>query len=489
MAPDQAQRPILAGFHPDPSICRAADGYYLVTSSFEYVPGVPIYRSRDLQDWEQVGHVLDRRSQLDVSRAAPSGGIFAPTLRYHDGCFYLITTNVSDGGGHLLVTATDPAGPWSDPIRMPGLPGIDPDLAWDADGTCYLTWSGYREHRPIGIVQAILDPRTGAVHSGPQLIWKGTGGQYPEGPHLHARGGVWYLVIAEGGTERGHLVAVARGPSPAGPFESHAGNPILTRRSTSSPVQGTGHADLVQRYDGSWAAVYLGCRPRGGNAGWCPLGREVFAQEVVWTDGWPSLAAPILPGGPARICSNDGTAMAQLAPVWASPRRHPRELISRTPHGWRITHDPGSEDAALVGRRQQHLFCRVRAELDAASGTGGLSLWIDPHHRYDLEVTGRTIRAIARIGSIRHVIAECAWTGATLQLHTEPAIASPQQSSAGPDVVVLSAGSTELARLDGRYLSTEVAGGFTGRMVGVHASSGHVTLTSWEYAGDDDGSP
>ncbi|MEA2169090.1 MAG: xylan 1,4-beta-xylosidase, partial [Solirubrobacteraceae bacterium] len=204
MEPDQAQRPILAGFHPDPSVCRAADGYYLVTSSFEYVPGVPIYRSRDLRDWEQVGHVLDRRSQLDVSRAAPSGGIFAPTLRYHDGRFYLITTNVSDGGGHLLVTATDPAGPWSEPIRMPGLAGIDPDLAWDADGTCYLTWSGYRDHRPVGIVQAILDPRTGTVHAGPQLIWNGTGGQYPEGPHLHVRDGVWYLVIAEGGTERGH---------------------------------------------------------------------------------------------------------------------------------------------------------------------------------------------------------------------------------------------------------------------------------------------
>jgi beta-xylosidase len=124
------QRPVIPGFHPDPSICLVGDTYYLVNSSFEYAPGVPIYRSTDLRSWEQIGHVLDRPSQLDVSKAGPSGGIFAPTLRHHDGRFWMITTNWGDDGGQLLVHADDPAGPWSEPVRIPSAMGIDPDLAW-----------------------------------------------------------------------------------------------------------------------------------------------------------------------------------------------------------------------------------------------------------------------------------------------------------------------------------------------------------------------
>ena len=131
---ETASKPILAGFHPDPSVCRVGEDYYLACSSFEYFPGVPIFHSRDLLRWTQIGNVLDRPEQLRLDGARSSGGIYAPTLRYHDGRFHLIVTNVS-GQGNILVTATDPAGPWSDPVSLPGVPGIDPDLAWDADGT------------------------------------------------------------------------------------------------------------------------------------------------------------------------------------------------------------------------------------------------------------------------------------------------------------------------------------------------------------------
>lgn len=250
--------PVIPGFHPDPSVCRVGDDYYLACSSFEYVPGVPLFHSRDLVHWRQIGNVLDRPAQLRLPWDTPSSaGIYAPTLRHHDGRFWLIVTNVSSGGGNLLVSATDPAGPWSDPVPLPGVPGIDPDLAWDEDGACWVTVAG--------ISQVRIDPYTGETIGEPRPLWSGTpGAKAPEAPHLHHVGDHWYLLIAEGGTERGHAVSVARGPAPTGPFEPCPANPVLTHRSTDDPVQNTGHADLVQAPDGTWWMVFLGVRPRGG---------------------------------------------------------------------------------------------------------------------------------------------------------------------------------------------------------------------------------
>lgn len=407
--------------------------------------------------------------------------MFAPTLRHHGGRFYLIVTNVSDGLGHLLVTADDPARPWSEPIRFPGLVGIDPDLAWDAAGTCYLTYSAYRDHRAIGIAQAIIDPDTGAILEPPAIVWAGTGASYPESPHLYAIEAAWYLLIAEGGTERGHLAAIARAPSPRGPFEPCPHNPILTARSTNAPIQCVGHADLVQRPDGTWAAVHLGTRTRGGNAGWSTLGREVFAREVAWRDGWPVVGDPIEPATPATLVTDDGTRSGALAPVWISPGRHPGELVD--PASFTIT------APALVARRQQHLHIRVRA---VVTGDAALVLAIDPAHRYELERIGDRVRAVACIGGASCVLGERAVAADTvLQLHTEPVRAlAPGLSSPGPDVVVLGVvdgdAYHELARLDGRYLSTEVAGGFTGRVVGIAARAAPVRVVQWEYAGRDD---
>ena len=330
------QRPVIPGFHPDPSICRVGDTYYLVTSSFEYAPGVPIFRSTDLRSWEQIGHVLDRPSQLDVSKAGPSGGIFAPTLRHHDGRFWMITTNWADDGGQLLVHAEDPAGPWSEPVRIPSAMGIDPDLAWDDDGTCLMSYAGFGPDGGEGIVQSAIDPLTGEVLTERRWLWSGTGGKFPEGPHLYRIGEWWYLLIAEGGTERGHAVTIARSRSPQGPFESNPGNPLITHRGTDEPVQNTGHADLVERPDGGWAIVYHGVRARGSSPEWHVLGRETFADEVVWEDGWPVLTGHVEPACRRTSRSPRTSTGDELPPSWVGGVALPvggRDVRGRRPCG------------------------------------------------------------------------------------------------------------------------------------------------------------
>src|SRR5215217_6358467 len=246
--------PILPGFHPDSSICRAGDDYYLVTSSFEYTPGVPIFHSRDLVHWRQIGHCLTRPSQLPLPLQQPSLGIFAPTIRHHDGVFSMVTTNldqlISTEGrqGSFYVTTDDPAGEWSESVWV-DQGGIDPSLLFDDDGRVYLSST----HNPRaadpdegstepgwGIQQSEVDIKTGRLLTEPRLIWTGTGGSHPEGPHLYKIAGRYYLMIAEGGTEYGHMETIARSHTPWGPWEACRHNPILSHRSYHSPIQATG---------------------------------------------------------------------------------------------------------------------------------------------------------------------------------------------------------------------------------------------------------
>ncbi|GAB2762447.1 glycoside hydrolase family 43 protein [Streptomyces bullii] len=387
--------PVIPGFHPDPSICRAGDDYYLACSSFEYFPGVPIFHSRDLVHWTQIGNVLDRLSQLRLPLDTPSSaGIYAPTLRHHDGRFWLITTNVNDGG-NLLFTATDPAGPWSDPIRLPDVHGIDPDLAWDDESNCWCTTAGVGQIR--------IDPRTGQSFGPQRRLWSGTpGAKAPEAPHLYRIGEYWYLLIAEGGTERGHGVSVARGRTPNGPFEPCPANPILTHRGTDHPVQNTGHADLVQAPDGTWWMVLLGVRPRGGTPGWHVLGRETFLAPVSWADGWPVvgepapvMAAPAWPlaPGPAEA-SRDDFDLSELRPSWVSPRSRPTEHCTTEERaGWLTLRARGGSlddpDVMFVGRRQRHLSCRASTLIDPGQGRGGLAVHLDERRRVRRSLRGR----------------------------------------------------------------------------------------------------
>ncbi|WP_405632509.1 glycoside hydrolase family 43 protein [Streptomyces sp. NBC_00016] len=489
-------RPVLPGFRPDPSVCRVGDVYYLANSSFEYAPGVPIHRSTDLRTWEHLGHALDRPAQLPLEGVSASGGILAPTLRHHDGRFWMISTLLVGEPKMFLVTAEDAAGPWSDPVWIPDALGIDPDLAWDDDGACLLTWTRFGE----GIVQAVLDPRTGALLTERRRLWQGTGGKFPEGPHLYRIGALWYLLIAEGGTERGHAVTIARGPSPSGPFEACPGNPILTARGSDAPVQSTGHADLVRRPDGTWAMVYLGVRPRGSSPEWHVLGRETFACEVRWSEGWPGPAAPIQPDAAPAFTEHLTETGQPLPPSWVAPGAFPADVLKTTDHGRRLTATGGP---AFVGRRQEHLYLRARATVvtdgqdGGPGGSGGLELRIDARHAVRVEVTDGRVRAVARIGAAHAVLGEAAVTGAaatggtTLELRVVPhSAATAFGTDMGPDEVVAGLHGTdgfrELGRIDGRYLSTEVAAGMTGRTVGLTCSEGEVLFRSFTYSGADD---
>jgi hypothetical protein len=488
------ERPVISGFHPDPSVCRVGSTYYLACSSFEYAPGVPLFRSDDLRTWRKTGHVLDRPSQLSLDRAGPSGGIFAPTLRHHDGRLWMITTNFSDREGMLLVTADDPAGPWSEPVWIDAPSGVDPDLAWDEDGTCLVTWSGVDEAGRTVIRQVAVDPVAGKVLGEPRQLWSGTGGKFPEAPHLYRIGGHWYLLIAEGGTDRGHAVTIARGPSPAGPFEPCPHNPVLTARSLNTTVQNTGHADLVQRPDGSWAMVFLGVRARGGTPHWHVLGRETFACEIVWDEeGWPRPGEPIEPDAaerPAEVEQLEELGAGDLPLSWVAAGRFPAELLGPAEDGVRRLTAGEGGGRSFVGRRQEHFVMTARARVDASHGAGGLELRVDPRHAVTLEVDDGVVRAVATIGEARAVLGElAAGPQVTLELRVAPPSGPAPSHIPGPDEIVAGVvepeGFRELGRLDGRYLSTETAGGFTGRMVGLTCARGDLAVTSFTYRGTD----
>jgi alpha-N-arabinofuranosidase len=490
------RNPVVPGFHPDPSVVRVGSDFYLVTSSFEFFPGVPIFTSRDLVHWKQLGHVLTRDSQLPLRKARPSGGIYAPTLRHHAGTFYMITTNV-DGGGNFFVTAKDPAGPWSEPVWLRDFGGIDPSLFFDDDGTVYLTGLSRPAGEPRGIYQATLDVRTGKLLQPPRLVWDRTGARYPEAPHLYRIRGRYYLMIAEGGTEYGHMVTIARSDSPWGPFEPCPRNPILTNRQTENdvPVQGTGHADLVEAPDGSWWMTFLAFRPVEGY--YHHLGRETFLAPVTWdADGWPvvnggrpvglEVEAAVLGAQPFPPSSTRTGFDAPLGPEWnhlRNPDASASALGARP--GWLTLRGAATSlgEAASptwVGRRQEHLSARVATLLDfvpARDGEeAGISVYMNPDHRYEIGVGRangrRQVFVRQRIGPhLEAVTASQPLAGiepVVLQVVSTPreyafsfgAVASGRPAVAG----------TPLGKAAARYLSSEVAGGFTGVYFGLFAT-------------------
>lgn len=284
--------PILHGFYPDPSIVRVEDDFYIVCSSFSYFPGVPIFHSRDMSHWEQIGHVLDRESQLPLTYEMISGGIFAPTIRYHEGTFYMITTNMSMGCKNFIVTSKDPKGPWSEMHIIEGADGIDPSLFFDEDGKVYYTGTTRFEDEGgnrQGIWCSEININIMELVGERKIIWDGAlkEAESPEGPHIYKRNGWYYLMIAEGGTEHYHAVTISRSKDIMGPYRGYEGNPILTHRHLGKnyPICNVGHGDMVELKDGSWYMVMLGSRLMDGYHK--ILGRETFLAPVTWEDGWP----------------------------------------------------------------------------------------------------------------------------------------------------------------------------------------------------------
>ena len=380
--PRTFENPILRGFYPDPSICRVGEDYYLVTSSFEYFPGIPIFHSRDLVNWQQLGHVLDRPSQLPLSGVKSSGGIFAPTIRFYKGCFYVVCTNVGTGG-NFVVTATKPEGPWSEPKYIDA-EGFDPSLFFDVDGTAYYTRDGNGPdiNHPL-IYAARIDLHKGKLLEKAKPIFAGTGGVWPEASHLYRFGSYYYLVIAEGGTYYEHSVVVARSKKPKGPFTTCPSNPVLGHRERPKhPFQAVGHVDLVDTLDGDTYAVLLGIRPKGGR--FHHLGRETFLVPVTFgDDGWPrfgkhgevevTLPAPNLPSTPALKPKSredfDGKKLPLEFVFVRNPEPKSHSLNAR-PGYLRLQGLAGTmtetEPLCFVGRRQQHFECSCTALLDFA---------------------------------------------------------------------------------------------------------------------------
>ena len=477
--------PAIAGFHPDPSICRVGDEYVLVTSSFEYAPGVPIFTSRDLVDWQQLGNVLDRPSQLNVRPGigGANGGIYAPTVRHHDGRLWMTTTNQHDvARGHLIVHASDPAGPWSEPVYTTGLIGIDPDLVWGHDGVCRLTWSDVVNG---GISQAEINPETGEVLSSPKEIWRGSGGAHAEGPHVFARGDWWYLLAAEGGTAAGHMVTIARSASIDGPYESAPDNPILSHRSTSLAVQATGHADIVELVDGQWAMVHLGIRQRGSFPRWHTNGRETFVVGLDWVDDWPMVDEDRFAVPSVRRDFSDEFATTPLHPRWISPGAHPANFAEPGPGGLRLRAGRQSD------HRESSKLLAVRAtdfEWEAAvTAVGDIALVvrIDDAHQATVERVGDTFSARVIIGPLDQVLGSIsAPRGSRPAVRAVP-FGGERGQRQGPDRILLGYDAdgdfVEIAAIDGRYLSTEVAGGFTGRVIGVEAIGADATVTRFDY--------
>jgi hypothetical protein len=479
-----AHRPIIPGFFPDPSICRVGDTYYLANSSFEYVPGVPIHRSTDLAEWELIGHALPDAAVVNAApgREGASQGIFAPTIRHRDGVFFVTTTSIRDvGRGQLIVHATDPAGPWSAPVYVEGTLGIDPDLAWTDDGTCLLSWRGFQ---PAGIHQVPIDPLTGERLGDASVLWQGTGLADTEGPHLIRRNGWWYLVVAEGGTHLGHGVSVARSRDPRGPFEPHPANPIFSHRSLEHEVQATGHPDLVELSDGSWAMVYLAIRPTGVFPRFHLNGRETFLAGIEWEDDWPVVVEDRFSVSETDAGFVDVFDTAALDSRWVTPSIAPTDVS--TPDGALVvSRGPDETDGrAVLATRIRDLEWEARAQF---TGDACLGVRIDAAHWYGVESVGATARVRAVVGALSQVVAAVPIEdGDALAIRSErhaPVLGETR----GPDDLVLGverAGTLiELARLDGRYVSTEVAGGFTGRMLTLEALAEGVRVRRAEYSG------
>jgi xylan 1,4-beta-xylosidase len=475
--------PVLGGMYPDPSVCRVGRDVYLVASSFEYFPGVPIFRSRDLVRWTQIGHVLTRKGQLDLTDTPSSGGIYAPTLRYHDGTYYVVTTLV--GRGSFVVTAPRPSGPWSDPVWLDE-EGVDPSLAF-LDGRVYYTRNGpgSDEDHPF-VYQAELDltDDRARLRRRPRVIWKGTGGIWPEAPHLYRRGGFYYLVTAEGGTSYGHSVVVARSRRPYGPFLASPHGPLLTHRDhPRHPVHATGHADLVELEDGSVWAVFLGIRPTGGRHH--HLGRETFLAPVSWEEGeWPRLGEAERPSAPPRTVERDDFDAPRLRGDWVfvrNPKRGSCSLHERP--GWlRLRGSAATlRDVAsptLVCRRQRHLDVAVRTLLEFEPTRDGEQAGLCVRANEEFHVTflvGRGTRG-------RELILEQVRDGRSRTLGT-------LRLGGGPVMLQLTATATRYAFHGGtgrrmrmlgevptRALSAETihaATGrhhFTGAMIGLHAT-------------------
>lgn len=466
-----SRNPILPGCYPDPSICRAGDDYFLVTSTFALYPGIPVHRSTDLVDWELIGHVLVDESWIDLDDLDPSDGVWAPTVRHHDGVFYVVFAMARGrtGAETYLCTATDPRGPWSTRI-VDGADGIDPSLFFDDDGRCWFTAARDAPDPaatgPAEIWLRELDLQTLRLIGPESVLWHGAiRGQWTEAPHLYKRDGVYTLVCAEGGTERNHAVTAAQATHVRGPYRTDPRSPLLTHRHLGPGVEvhNVGHADIVDAPDGSSWAVVLGVRPVDGHH---VLGRETFLTPVSWSAEGPVFA----PGdGMIRVAGHDGAGGVEARTEWLSLRGP----IEAEVHGDRVVLKPGGSPSsrrgrpALLAQRQlAHDFAfeaTVRADA-VVSSEPGVVAFQNPLHWAGVRLRSgpRGVVAVAALtsGGVETVLAEREVSG-------EVGLWVRGSRTAYVLGVVEDGIRSPLASIPHSALSTESAGGFVGVLVGV----------------------
>lgn len=524
--------PVLAGYYPDPSICRVENKYYLVNSSFAHYPGVPVFESTDLVHWKQLGHVLNRPSQINLDSLGVSEGIFAPDLSYYNGTYFLVTTLVGNGG-NFVVTAKDPAGPWSEPVFLPEVWGIDPSLFFDNNGKAYLVHNGdapdnkplYNGHRAIWLFE--FDPidlktignRKLLINGGTDLakepIWI-------EGPHIFKYNGYYYLIAAEGGTGYDHSEVVFRSDSVDGPFIPWKGNPILTQRQLNPnrkfPVTNTGHADFILTQNNEWWAVFLGCRPYEKNL--FNTGRETFLAPVSWTDdGWPKVEPyqqaiklvdirPNLKNNTIEDFPKSGNFLLKddfdetpLKYYWIFIRTCREKWYNINNSFLEIKLRPESiterKNISLIARRQQHSKCTITAKMkftpvDTSEVAGIVSF---QNENFFYLLGKKIIKDEMYIG----VFLQDRNTKNIEALALEPTSKEEQLLKIEIDGGLCSFSvkdgnndwKTILKDADNTILSTEKAGGFVGTILGMYASSNgkqskNTAKFDWfEYAGDD----
>ncbi|QEC45179.1 glycoside hydrolase family 43 protein [Pseudobacter ginsenosidimutans] len=507
--------PILQGCYPDPSITRKGNDYYLINSSFSMVPGVPIFHSKDLVNWKQIGHVLDRPSQLKVEKAGISAGIYAPDIKYnpHNNTFYMITTQIAGGIGNMVVKTQDPAKGWSDPIKLK-FDGIDPALFFDDNGKAYVVHNDapprgkelYNGHRVIKLWE--YDLEKDAVIEGTDRIIVDGGvdiSQKPiwiEGPHLYKKNGKYYLMCAEGGTGGWHSEVIFVSDDPKGPFKPAPGNPILTQRyfprDRTNKVDWAGHADLVEGPDGKYYGVFLAVRPNEKNR--VNTGRETFILPVDWSGEFPVFDNGLVPLRPrtkmpagvtnqagqngflpnGNFTYTDDLSISPLNYRWIGVRGARENFISTSKEGVKITPLPvtikATEPTSTLFCRQQH-----------ASFEATVKIRYDPQTEKDLagivcyqKETFNYVFGITRKGNDLYVVLERTGNGKSTILGSEKIAPGNgirlRVAAEGDDYTFSFAAEGQPFKniggtVSGDILSTDVAGGFTGALIGLYATS------------------
>ena len=483
------KNPVLPGFYPDPSICLVGDTYYLANSTFEYFPGIPVHKSTDLIHWELAGHVIHREGQLDLSKAHAFGGIWAPTIRFHDGLFYMVCNNTG-GVGNFVATATDVAGPWSD-LAYFTEKGFDSSIFFE-EGRTLITMHEGGEHGRI--IQAEYDLDSKKIKGDWVEIWRGLGGVWPEGPHLIKKDGWYYLQIAEGGTSYGHRIHMARSRDAFGPFEPSPSNPLICHEGLPDhPVQATGHGDLFQAKDGSWWLVYLAIRPKGGQ--FHHLGRETFLAPVDWPEGgWPVLTASSngeleLPAAdwmesaePDFSFEDDFTSPA-LSGHWNFLRNPDLSRFQSGEGKLRIKGGPESiEEVASpswMGIRQRHFDCEFTTRMDfepaGEKDEAGINVHMNEEYQAGLSLVlrggGKKLRAWLRV------------EGKAVEEKLLDAPPGPLDFKirAEAEKITLACGGSDCLEFAPQPLATEKAGGFTGLYFALYVHSASATTAEFQH--------